>query len=215
VKNIDGALSQITRLAGNGYYFVFYNQLKPGKDPERLDEKMIRLWSLDQPYWKREKRRRGHAPSIWYLRYKQHYLLLSTHGRGPEGSDHPFFKEYQNQLFDIRRYALYFCGYSIRYPRSKATGKYQAFVRLDKPTYEMVRDRFIEIGIRESYREREAIEAEFKRLPYQPYREVGNQLRRVLTEVKCACSLLSMAEHRFLIKIFDGNEKIPLSKPDP
>jgi len=183
LKNIDGALSQITRLASSGYYFVFYNQLKATKDPALLDEKMIRLWQLDQPYWKREKRRRGHAPSIWYLRYNRHYLLMSTHGRANDGEAHPFFTEYESQLFDIRKYALYFCGYSIRYPRSKVTGKHRAFVRLDKPTFEQMRDMLCERAIRERYRPQEAIEAEFEKLPFQPYREVRNQMRRVLTEV--------------------------------
>ena len=183
LKNVDGALSQITRLAGSGYYFVFYNQLKPSKDPSKLDDKMIRIWQLDQPYWKREKRRRGHAPSIWYLRYNRHYLLMSTHGRAADGEAHPFFEEYASQLFDIRKYALYFCGYSIRYPRSKTTGKHQAFVRLDKATYELLRDTLCERAIRERYRSQDVMEAEFERLPYQPYREVRNQLCRVLKQV--------------------------------
>ena len=33
VKNIDGFLSQVVRLAGSGYYFYFSGQLKPEKDP--------------------------------------------------------------------------------------------------------------------------------------------------------------------------------------
>ena len=187
VSSIDAFLSQVVRLAGRGYYFCFYNELKPGKDPEQLDRKLIERWELDKPYWKREKRRRGEAPSIWYLRYGRKYLLMATRGRsverGREGEPHPFFEEYDSVLFDIRKHALYFCGYSIRYPRSKTTGKHQAFVRLDKSTYEQLRETMCNKAARRQYRQREAIEAEFSKLPWQRYGPVSEQLRRILKEV--------------------------------
>ncbi len=182
VRSIDGYLSQVTRLAGRGYYFYFAGCLKDGKEPERLDAKLIAKWKLDQPYWKREKRRRGAAPSIWYLRYEQHYLLLATHGRQDSGEPHEFFSEYESCLRDIRRYALYTFGYSIRYPRSKETGTHRAFVRLDKATYLDLKERMCEKAVRERYRERDAFEELFRRLPYQPYREVGRQLRTIVKE---------------------------------
>lgn len=181
--NIDAFLAQVVRLAGNGYYFYFRGELKPGKDPHKLDHKLVREWQLDQPYWKREKRRRGAAPSIWYLRYERHYLLLATHGRTEDGQDHRFFEEYESTLKDIRKQAIYFCGYSIRYPISKENGRRRINVRLDKPTYEQLRDTLCLKAIRYRYRDRAAIEAEFASLPFQPYRDVGRQLRTILREV--------------------------------
>ena len=181
--NIDAFLAQVVRLAGNGYYFYFRGELKPSKDPLKLDAKLVREWQLDQPYWKREKRRRGAAPSIWYLRYKREFLLLSTHGRTEDGQAHRFFDEYGSTLKDIRKNAIYFCGYSVRYPISKATGRRRINVRLDKPTYEHLRDTLSTKAIRERYRHRAAIEAEFASLPFQPYRDVGRQLRAILREV--------------------------------
>lgn len=187
VHSIDAFLSQLLRLTGRGYYFCFYNELKEGKDPLKLDAKLIEQWQLDKPYWRREPRYRGKAPSVWYLRFERHYVLLSTKGRcvekGKEGEPHPFFIEYEKTLFDIRKYALYFCGYSIRYPKSRTTGKHHAFVRLDKPTYQRLHETLCKKAISERYRERSAIEAEFQNIPWQPYREVGVQIRRILNEV--------------------------------
>ena len=180
--NIDAFLAQVVRLAGNGYYFYFRGELKPSKDPLKLDAKLIREWQLDQPYWKREKRRRGAAPSIWYLRYRRDYLLIATHGRTEGREAHRFFEEYGSTLKDIRKNAIYFCGYSIRYPISKETGRRRINVRLDKPTYEHLRDALCTKAIRERYRDRTEIEAEFASIPFQPYRDVGRQLRTILRE---------------------------------
>ena len=182
-KNIDGFLAQLVRLVGHGYYFYFHGELKPSKDPERLDTKLIHEWQLDQPYWKREKRRRGEAPSIWYLRYERQYLLIATHGRNSDGDPHRFFKEYDSTLKDIRKNAIYFCGYSVRYPISKETGRRRICVRLDKPTYEYLRESLCTKAICEQYRDRAVMESEIASLPYQPYRDVGRQLRIMLKEV--------------------------------
>ena len=181
-KNIDGFLAQLVRLVGHGYYFYFRGELKPSKDPEKLDAKLIREWRLDQPYWKREKRRRGEAPSIWYLRCERHYLLIATHGRNSDGDPHRFFEEYGSTLKDIRKNAMYFCGYSVRYPHSKETGRRRINVRLDKPTFQFLRDTLCTKAIRGPYHDRAAIEAEFESLPFQPYREVRRQLQIILRE---------------------------------
>lgn len=182
VDNIDAALSQLVRLIGHGYHFVFYAELKHGKDPAALDEKLIDLWDLDQPGWKRESRRRGKAPSIWYLRYREHYFLLSTKGRSVDEHKrtvpHPFFLEYGDTLVDVQRYALYFCGYSIRYPR--VHGVHQLNVSLEKRAYEYHRDTLLQKSTSERYRTREAMEAEFAKLPHQPYRLVLEQYHRIL-----------------------------------
>jgi len=185
VRHIDGALSQLVRLISHGYYFIFYEELTEDKDPKKLDEKLIDIWELEKPPWKREARRRGKAPSIWYLRYRQHYFLLSTRGRSVaknrEGEPHPFFEEYPTT--NVQRKALTFCGYSIRYPRSHVSGKHELRVSLDDRTYDYVKDTILLKAINQRYQKREAIEAEFARLPYQPYAGVQRQLHGILEQV--------------------------------
>ena len=118
--NIDAFLAQVVRLAGNGYYFYFRGELKPSKDPLKLDAKLIREWQLDQPYWKREKRRRGAAPK---------HLVPTLQARLPSNRNARPNRRWPSSsllrgiridaLKDIRKNAIYFCGYSIRYPISK------------------------------------------------------------------------------------------------
>ena len=183
VHNIDAFLAQLLRLVGNGYYFYFAVELQAGKDPEKTQQRIIDAWGLDIPSWKREKRRRGKQPSIWLLRYDRTLVVLSTYGWTENGDPHPFFVQNEDRLRDIRRYALYFCGYSIRYPISKETKKRKLFVRLDKETYLNLKARLCRDGIREQFRTREAMEAKFASLPYQPFSEVYKQMRIILEEV--------------------------------
>ena len=183
VANIDGFLHQLMRLVGSGYYFYYQVELEPGKNTQATHQRIIQEWGLEIPYWKREKRRRGQLPSIWMLAYDRHIIVLSTYGRTKEGEPHRFFIENEERLYDIRRHALYFCGYSIRYPISKETGKRKLFVRLEKEKYLSLKARLCRDGIRERFRDREVMEAEFSALPYQPYGEVYRQLRIILEEV--------------------------------
>jgi len=179
--NIDVFLSQVQRLVGWGYFFFCTFELAKDKDPEQLDAKLIELWNLDKPYWKREKRRRGRAPSIWYLRYDRFYVLLATHGKAPDGGPHPFFVEYQTT--NICRYSLSCFGYQIRYPVSKETKRRKLFVRLSKETRDELRERLLSIAVKERYRDPESIEAVVASLPWQWYRPVREQVKVILKEV--------------------------------
>jgi hypothetical protein len=185
-KSIDAFLAHVVRLVGSGHYFYFVGILKNDKDPRELDRKLIREWELDKPAWKREARRRGAAPNIHYLRFGHHYVLIATHGKSRNGETHRFFLEYQGQVQDLRKNALHFCGYSIRYPISKETGRRRVFVRLDKASYERLRADLVTSSIRVRYRERDALESFVRSLGFQWYKPVRNQVRVILKEVNRA-----------------------------
>jgi hypothetical protein len=185
-KSVDAFLSQVVRLIGTGHYFYFQGTLKKDKDPRELDRKLIREWDLDKPSWKREARRRGAAPNIHYLRFGAHYVLMATHGKTRTGEAHRFFLEYKGQVHDIRKNALRFCGYSIRYPISKETGRRRAFVRLEKESYERLRASLLSNSIRARYREPDAFESIVRSLPFQWYKPVRHQVRVILKEVNRA-----------------------------
>lgn len=183
LQNIDDFLDQLTRLIGAGYIFYFEVELQNGKNPEKTQERIIDTWGLNIPYWKREKRRRGNRPSIWLLRYNRTIVVLSTYGRTEDGAAHPFFVENEHRLKNIRKTALYFGGYSVRYPISKETGRRKLFIRLDRDAYLNLKTRLCRDAIKERFRSREAMEAEFRLLPWQPYGPVYKQLRTIHVEV--------------------------------
>ena len=186
LRNVNDFLDQLTRLVVKGYYFYYEFELGPNKDPEKTQQRIIDTWGLEIPYWERAKRRRGNLPSIWLLRYKRRFVVLSTHGETKDEEPHPFFIENEERLLDIRKYALCFCGYSIRYPISQETGKRKLFIRLDRDTYLNLKAELCRDGIRERYRDREAIESVFKSLPWQPYEQVYIQLQIILKAVNKA-----------------------------
>ena len=85
-------------------------------------------------------------------------------------------------MHDIRKNALRFCGYSIRYPISKETGRRRAFVRLEKENYERLRASLLSNSTRVRYRERDAFESVVRSLPFQWYKPVRHQVRVILKE---------------------------------
>ena len=182
-QNVDAALAQLQRLVTNGYFFYFHNRLSKRWDPESLDRKLIEKWGLDQPGWKREKRRRGHAPAIWYLRYDRSYLLTATHGKGRDGQPHEFFRYYGDNILDIRRHPVQFRGYAIHYPISANSGQRRLTVRLNAQRYDELRSRLTKMAIQDRYRQPELLEAECSRLPYQWYWGVQQQVRGIVKQV--------------------------------
>lgn len=186
VSNIDAFLKQLVNLGSNGYYFYYHQQVKAKKTADAYDQTLIEKWELDKPYWMREARRRGMAPSIWMLRFERNCLLLSTKGRdvtsGREGEPHDFFVRYGSHMRDIRKQSLYFCGFAIRFPRCHETGKWKAQVKLDQTTYEHLKEMMLKKATSERYRTQEAIEREFSNIPWQRYGHVCEQIRRILDE---------------------------------
>jgi len=184
-KSKDAFVAQLIRYVTSGHYFYFACTLKPGKDPKRLDEKLISHFGLAKPYWKRSKRWRGERPNIHYLRYDRFYVLIGTHGREGSEAGHPLFREYPGQVRDIRRHAILFHGYSIRYSLPQGSKRRKVFVRLTRDAYADIRRDLVDKATRPSFRDREAMEAAFRARSYefQPYGPVHEQLSRILKDV--------------------------------
>jgi hypothetical protein len=193
-RNTDEFLHQLTRLVGNGHYFYFSHLLDDQHDPTRLDQKIVDQWKLDVPYWKRTAKYRRGLPSIHYLRYGRFYVLLASKGR-LDGESHPFFVEYP--LMDIRRHSLHCFGYGVRYALSRATGKRQIFVRLEKEARQHLRTDLVRKCTSQRYGSRDALEEEVRTLPYQWYQPVRTQLKTILREVNKVRRRSGLSQIRF------------------
>ncbi len=111
----------------------------------------------------------------YYFRWEDQFVLLSTHGQ------HQFFRNEQAGMRDIKRTPVRIGGYSISLRRDpKKRGKLRAAVRIDKETYRMVRDSFLERAV---HRRSESIAAAMWSVPFEPYRPIREQLFRVLKQV--------------------------------
>ena len=177
-KSIDAFLAQLVRYVASGHWFYVRCRIPAGKNPQRVDEKLLRLYDIRRPRWQRKRRHLKDNAGIHYLRYDRLFVILLT-----KGQHETFYRDHGPSVLDIRRTALKAFGYSIRWSFSEAEKRSRASVRLDKETYRDVKGHMLAICLWPCYRSPEAMEHEFRRLPYQLYGPVREQLYRIARAV--------------------------------
>ncbi len=164
----------------HGYWFYVTGWIKPGKNPEQIDRKLIDKYQIAIGERERTARKRRGLANMQYVRYRNWFLLLATEGH------HPFKQHERKQIRDCRRFPIKFEGYSISYRRSGLTPqgggppKWHACVRIDVPTYKQLKALFEE---RACHRSPENLAADFARVPYARYAPVRRQLLTILRTV--------------------------------
>ena len=182
VKSVDGFLSQVVRyVACGGHYFYIRVRVPEGKDPRAIAEKLLDRYDIRKKRWQRKRRHLKETASIHLLQFQELIVILLT-----KGEHKAFYADHQNQARDIRRTALKVFGYSIRYTFSETEKRHKVFIRLDAETYRQVTAHMLTIGVWNSYRDKTALEREFRRLPYQPYEPVFAQLCSIARRVNRA-----------------------------
>src|SRR5262245_19846691 len=92
---------------GSGYWFYVAGEIPAGKDPRRVDEKLVTRYEIDLSKWARARRKRAGLANLQYLRFGRFFVLLATHGA------HRFFEEEAASVRDARRTPIRFRGYSV------------------------------------------------------------------------------------------------------
>jgi hypothetical protein len=174
---VSGFLAQLVRYVAAGHYFYITGVIPRRKEPSRVDGKLIALYDIAQPKWRRARRHRAGTAGVHYLRYKRFFVLIATRG------EHRFFLDHADQVRDIRRTALKFRGYSIRHTFSQNLGRWKVFVRLDRETYRDLRAYLVQVCVRPECHDGQQMEAEFEGLPVVPYQPVRRQLLAILKVV--------------------------------
>jgi len=174
-KSIDGFLSQLVRYIANGrHYFYIRVRVPEGKDPRAVAEKLLDRYDIRKSRWQRKRRHLKQTASIHLLQYHEVIVIMLS-----KGEHKAFYADHQRQVSDIRRTALKAFGYSIRYTFSELEKRQKVFIRMDAETCRKVKAHMLTIGVWNSYRDKTALEREFRRLPYQPYGPVYAQLSSV------------------------------------
>ncbi|MEZ6103777.1 MAG: hypothetical protein R3E01_32935 [Pirellulaceae bacterium] len=176
-SSIDGFLSQLCRYISSGHYFYLASVIPNGKEPREVDRKLITLYGIDLPRWKRARRHLGGNSGVHYLRFRRFIVLLATHGQ------HRFFEDHGGTFRDIRRNALQFDGYSIRLTHSKEAKRVKVFIRLTRDRYLDLRSHLLDCAVRPSFREASHLESLVAGLQLVWYRPVREQVHRVIAEV--------------------------------
>jgi hypothetical protein len=153
---------------GSGYWFYVAGEIPEGKDPRRVDEKLVTRYEIDLSKWARARRKRAGLANLQYLRFGRFFVLLATHGA------HRFFEEEAASVRDARRTPIRFRGYSVSYRGG------HPHVRIEQDEYKRLKAYFLSLA---THRSAERLAGELARLPFEPYAPVRRQLLAVLRAV--------------------------------
>lgn len=145
----------------NGYFFYVLGSIPEGKDPARTDAKLIDRYGIDCSKFTRARRKRVGLANVQYIRFRNRFVLLATHG------DHRFFQDEATQIRDVRREPLKVEGYAVSFRAGKVS------VRIQRDEYELLKSHFLDQA---THRSAAALADEFAAVPYQPYAPVRGQL---------------------------------------
>ncbi|HRZ36931.1 MAG TPA: hypothetical protein P5534_11270 [Candidatus Paceibacterota bacterium] len=170
--SIEGFVRQLAvAYVGHGYYFYVTGWIPPHKVPERIDEKIIRRYDIDISRWTRARRKKQGCANVQYLRFDRFFVIIATQGR------HRFFEAEGAAVKDIREAPIHFHRYSIGYRPGWRSTTWHPSVRIDAGLYAKLEARFEGLAL---HRAAEAISAEFRGLPFEPWAPVRRQLWRLL-----------------------------------
>jgi hypothetical protein len=157
----------------NGYWFYVAGRIPSGKDPMKTDAKLIAQYGLEVSKWTRARRRKRGRASVQYLRHDRFFVLVATHG------EHPFFAAEGKRIRDFRRQPLHFHGYAIGCRKGR-DGEWHASVRIERERFRELKQRFAALAVHRSVEE---LCQEFRRLAFEPYAPVRDQLHILLRAV--------------------------------
>jgi hypothetical protein len=167
--SVEGFVQQLAvSYLGNGYWFYVVGEVPEGKDPRRVDEKLVTRYQIDVSKWARARRKRAGLANLQYLRYGRLFALLATHGA------HAFFEEEASSIRDARKTPIRFRGYAISYRGG------HPHVRIEQEEYKRLKAYFLELAL---HRSAQRLGSELARLPFEPYAPVRVQLLAVLRSI--------------------------------
>jgi hypothetical protein len=200
--SVEGLIQQLaTSCIANGYFFYVLGQVPEGKDPARVDAKLIDRYGIDISKWTRARRKRAGQANIQYLRFGRLFVLLATHG------EHVFFREEGDRVRDVRRVPLKACGYALTFRRGHTE------VRIEREEFKLLSAHLLNEA---THRNARGVADGFTRLPYEPYAPVRKQLLGLWRTVNRARRAAGFQEvtvecirvHRRIVRPFTGSGQV-------
>jgi hypothetical protein len=182
--SVTGFVQRIaTCLLRHGYVHHVQGTVPDGKDPRAIDRKLLSKYEVIQNEWRRARRKERGLANLQYVRYDRTWVLMATEGYHPMKSDE------KHKLRDVRETPIQIAGYSIYLKQGdfkKKTSaddkpvpddKWHARVLISRERFRELRAYFLEIACRRAV---EVLAAEVNALPYEPYKPVWRQLRKLV-----------------------------------
>lgn len=181
---VTGFVQRIaTCLLRHGYVFYVQGTVKEGKDPREIDKKMLERYEVVQTEHARARRKERGLANLQYVRFDRTWVLMATAGY------HPMKSAEEKNLRDIREAPIQIEGYSIYYKQGDfekkrspddplvRDHKWHARVLISDKRYRELRAYFLSIAC---HRTAEKLEAEIRALPFEPYKPLARQLRKIV-----------------------------------
>jgi hypothetical protein len=167
--SVVGFIQQLAvAYVGRGYFFYVTGEIPERKDPRAVDRRIIEKYGVSIGKTARSRRKTAGLANIQYLRYRRAFVLLATSGK------HSFFEEERTLIRDVREVPIKFGGYAVSYRAG------HPHVRIEQRRYLELKAYFGDLA---THRSAEKLEAEFRRLPFEPYAPVRGQVFGILREV--------------------------------
>jgi len=167
--SVAGFIQQLAvGYVARGYVFYVVGQVPKGKDPQRLDEKLIAKYGITSSKGARARRKALGFANVQYLRFNETFVLLATPGK------HEFFLDEAGQVKDSREIPMKFFDYAVSYRNG------HPHVRIEQQKYLELKAWLTDLAV---HRKRQWLEDEFRRLAYEPYAPVRSQLHCILRDV--------------------------------
>ena len=183
-RNVNAFVRQVVRYVNSGHYFFVRCLMKDRKNqirPEEVDELMIKKYGIARKRWQRKRRHLKEKAGIHYIRFGRLYVLMLS-----KGKHEAFYRDHGNSKLDIRRKSMEVFSYSIKHSYSVREKREKVFVRLNDQERVRLTQHMLTIGVWDSFRDPEKLEREFKRLPYDGYDPVHEQLVALAVKVNRA-----------------------------
>lgn len=181
---VEGFIQQLASCyLRHGYWWYVTGVVPAWKDPQAVDEKLIRKYGIAISEATRARRKRLGKANLQYLRHDRLFVILATEGQ------HEFREKEGGAVRDIRRVPLKYQGYSISYrPGGRTrTGevdpRWHSHVEIERSRYKEIRDHFLSLAV---HRSPNKLALEFYRLPYEPYAPIRRQMLNLLRAVNRA-----------------------------
>lgn len=173
--SVAGFVQQLAvAYVANGYWFYVMGRVPDPKDPVSVDRKMVTQYGIDVSKWTRARCKKTGQARVQYLRYGRFFVILATHG------EHPFFAVEGKQVRDLRRHPLHFMGYVISCRQGRDGKTWHPSVRIDRGLCLELKARFAALAV---HRPVEELCRELRRIDFEPYAPVRDQLRGILRAV--------------------------------
>jgi len=164
---IEGFVQQLAvSYVTHGYWFYVTGIIPEGKEPRRVDEKLIEKYGIEVSKFTRARRKAAGLANIQYLRHERFFVLAATHG------EHRFFSPTGEggegeRIRDCRETPVKFASYAISHRGG------HAHVRIELETFKELKAYFSEHAC---HWPTERLGRALGALPFEPYAPIRSQL---------------------------------------